>query len=150
MQDRKIILLVEDEVLIAEYEKRILIKFGYEVIISKSGEDAVEQIKKNNHIDLVLMDINLKTGIDGTEAAKQILKIRHIPIIFLTSHTEKEYVERVRKITRYGYIIKDSGDFVLKTSIEMAFELFESNRKLLEAKNKIEESEEKFKIVYKL
>ena len=52
-----------------------------------------------------------------------------MPIVFLTSHAERETVERVRGITRYGYVVKDSGDFVLQSSIEMAFELFGAHRR---------------------
>ena len=69
---------------------------------------------------------------DGTEAARRILEIRDIPIVFLTSHAERDMVEKVRDITRYGYVIKNSGDFVLLSSIEMAFELFEAHRNMKE------------------
>jgi PAS domain S-box-containing protein len=73
------------------------------------------------------MDIDLGEGIDGPEAARQILMTCHIPIVFLTSHAEKEYVDRVKEITRYGYILKGSSAFVLQESIQMAFELFEKH-----------------------
>lgn len=56
------------------------------------------------------MDIDLGAGIDGTEAAKTILESRDIPIIFLTSHSEKEYVDRVKKITGYGYVFQPHVD----------------------------------------
>ena len=75
------------------------------------------------------MDINLGTGIDGTETARQILSLRNVPIVFHTSHSEREMVDKVRGITRYGYVIKSSGDFVLQLSLEMAYEMFELNEK---------------------
>ena len=75
------------------------------------------------------MDIDLGAGIDGTEAARHILEQKNLPIVFLTSHSERARVEKVRDITRYGYVVKNSGDFVLQSSIEMAFDLFEANRK---------------------
>jgi PAS domain S-box-containing protein len=74
------------------------------------------------------MDINLGEGIDGTEAAERILRIRDIPVVFLSSHTEPEVVEKTEGITSYGYIVKNSGDTVLLTSIKMAFRLFEAKR----------------------
>jgi len=64
---------------------------------------------------------------------------REIPIIFLTSHAEDDFVTKVRSITRYGYVIKNSGNFVLKTSIEMAFELFEANGKLKRREQELHE-----------
>ncbi len=40
------------------------------------------------------MDINLGPGIDGTQAAEQILNKKDIPVVFLSSHTEPEVVEK--------------------------------------------------------
>jgi hypothetical protein len=53
-----------------------------------------------------------------------MLQKRRLPIVFRTSHAERSCVEKLRGITRYGYIIKNSGDFVLKSSIDMAFERY--------------------------
>jgi PAS domain S-box-containing protein len=125
------ILLVEDEAIIALSETAILEGFGYRVKAARNGESAVELFRKgDDDIDLVLMDIDLGRGMDGTEAARQILGLKDVPIVFLTSHSERERVEKVRGITRYGYVIKNSGDFVLQTSIEMAFELFKARESL--------------------
>ena len=121
--EQQTILLVEDEVFIAMAQEKKLSQFGYNVITACSGEEAVALACGDTSIDLILMDIDLGRGIDGTEAARQILDCIHIPIVFLTSHAEREMVEKVRGITRYGYIIKNSGEFVLRSSIEMAFEL---------------------------
>ena len=115
------ILLVDDERIVALLEKKTLEGFGYEVVTASSGEEAVEAADR---ADLVLMDIDLGRGIDGTEAARRILARRNLPIVFLTAHAERECVEKVRGVTRYGYVVKKSGDFVLQSSIEMAFELF--------------------------
>ncbi len=66
---------------------------------------------------------------DGTEAARQILAQREIPVAFLTSHAEREMVDRVKDITRYGYVLKASGEFVLLQALDMAFELFYAHRR---------------------
>jgi len=58
-------------------------KYGYAVQVVTTGEQAVEAVETSSKIDLVLMDINLGDGIDGTEAAQIILKDHDIPIIFL-------------------------------------------------------------------
>ncbi|MCP4220958.1 MAG: PAS domain S-box protein [bacterium] len=139
-QQPKTILLVEDDPVIAMIEVQKIESFGYSIITAVSGEDAVRVASENDSIRLILMDIELEGGIDGTEAARQILDKRNIPIVFLTSHSEAEYVDRVKRITRYGYVIKNSGDFVLKSSIEMAFELFNAHEKT-------KRSEEKYRIL---
>ncbi len=128
--DTKTILLVEDEAIISIVITKTVKRFGYNVITASSGEQAVELAASGMVIDLILMDIELGSGMDGTVAAQRILEIRNIPIVFHTSHSEREMVERVRGITRYGYVIKSSGDFVLQSSIEMAFELSEAHKKM--------------------
>jgi PAS domain S-box-containing protein len=126
------ILLVEDEALIAIDEARTIERHGYEIEIAHRGEEAVETAVSDPDIELVLMDIDLGRGMDGTEAAQHILARRELPIVFLTGHSEKEYVERVKKITNYGYVLKNSGEFVLIESINMAFNLFQAHRNLRE------------------
>lgn len=118
------ILLVEDEVLIAMAEERQLTGAGYNVITAFSGENAIEiAVRGEQKIDIVLMDIDLGRGIDGTQAAMEILKYREIPVLFQSSHTEKDIVEKTEKITSYGYVVKHSGITILDASIKMAFKL---------------------------
>ncbi len=135
---RKTILLVEEQLIIARMNASIIEGFGYDVINARTGQEAVNAVDLHPEIDLALMDVELGSGIDGTEAARQILSMRDMPIVFFTSHSEREYVERVREITRYGYVIKNSGEFVLQASIAMAFELFEANQRANSANRKLE------------
>lgn len=122
------ILLVEDEPIIAMYEASILKKNSYTVKTAHNAQKAMELLLHED-IGLVLMDIDLGSGTpDGTETAEMILQERELPIVFLTSHGEKEMVERVKGITRYGYVLKNSGEFVLLESINMALELFNAHR----------------------
>ena len=116
--------------LLPESRKAPLEKIGYEVILATSAEKAVELCNQNTNIDLVLMDIDLGKGMDGTQAAEIILTHRDIPLLFLSSHTEPEMVEKTEKITSYGYVVKDSSITVLDASIKMAFKLFEANKKI--------------------
>lgn len=124
------ILLVEDEVILAMTEKMQLEEYGYEITVAASGEKAVELINNTNNIELILMDINLGSGIDGTEAAVLILQKHDIPIVFLSSHSEREVVEKTEKTTSYGYVVKSSSITVLDASIKMAFKLFVANQKV--------------------
>ncbi len=129
MLNKKTILLVEDEALIAMSEKIKLEKYGFNVLTAHSGKDAINTFN-NNKTDLVLMDIDLGSGIDGTEAAEIILKEKEIPIVFLSSHIEPEIVEKTEKITSYGYVVKNSGITILDASIKMAFKLFEEKQRI--------------------
>ena len=125
----KTILLVDDEAIIAMSEKTALEKYGYDVITALSGEEALAVVEKTPAIDLILMDINLGSGMDGTDAAALILKNRDLPIVFLSSHMEPEVVAKTETITSYGYVVKNSSITVLDASIKMAFKLFAAKLK---------------------
>jgi two-component system, sensor histidine kinase PdtaS len=122
------ILLVEDDAIIALAQKALLEEHGYTVLAAATGAAAVETALGNESVDLVLTDIDLGPGIDGTEAAAAILEGRDVPIVFLTNHSEKEMVDKVKGITQYGYVLKYSGEFVLLETLRMAFELFRARK----------------------
>ena len=127
---QKKILLVEDEVIIALMQMQQLKKEGYDVIHVADGEEGFEVVNDSKEsIDLILMDIDLGIGMDGTETAKKILEKHDIPIIFLSSRIEKEMVQKTEQITSYGYVVKNSGITVLDASIKMAFKLYEANKR---------------------
>ncbi len=132
---RKRILLVEDEAIICMATRMILERNGFDVVSASNAIKSIETMEENLSIDLVLMDINLGEGMDGTEAAEAILANHDVPIIFLSSHTEPEVVEKTEGITSYGYIVKNSGETVLLASIKMAFKLFESKRALAHSRD---------------
>jgi len=136
---QKTILIVEDDVVTAMFEKKNLEIEGYTVIHTTRGDKAIEIVsKQKDSLDLILMDIELGDGIDGAETAQLILKNYDIPILFLTSHSEKEIVGKIKEIASYGYVMKNSGMIVLLTSIEIAFRLHNTSKKNNNQKIEIE------------
>jgi PAS domain S-box-containing protein len=125
------ILLVEDERIVALSTQRLLSQYGYSVTTASSGEEALARVASGDAFDIVLMDIDLGEGIDGTETASRMLELAKLPIVFHTSHSEREYVDRVKEITRYGYVLKNAGEFVLVEAITMARELFAAHQETL-------------------
>ena len=88
------ILIVEDEPLAARYVQILLERLHYTVVgTAATGEDAIDLVRSGKP-DLILMDIDLGKGMDGTQAARLILRDRAIPILFLSSHIEEEIVEK--------------------------------------------------------
>jgi len=123
----KTILIVDDEALIAMSEADMLRRHGYTVLTAFDGPEAMKKIR-DQKVDMVLMDIDLgPEGPDGTGTAEKILEDHEIPIVFLTSHSERQMVERVRGITRYGFALKNCSEIVLIETILRAFELFEAH-----------------------
>lgn len=114
------ILVVEDEILVAENIKSRLIKNGYIVSsVVVSGEEAIEQAEKHKP-DLVLMDIVIKGKMDGIETAELIRERFSIPVIFLTAHADQKSLERAKITDPFGYITKPFEERQLSITIEMA------------------------------
>lgn len=145
---KKIILMVEDEAVLSLVQKTSLQKYGYSVITAPTGEKAIEIVASNQEIDLILMDIDLGRGLDGTQVAEIILRDHHIPVIFLSSHTEPEIVEKTEKISSYGYVVKNSSITVLDASIKMAFKLFEATLNEQKKEESLRRSEQRFRKLF--
>ncbi|MBN1501772.1 MAG: response regulator [Spirochaetes bacterium] len=129
---QKTILLVEDDAIIGMVTKENLEKLKYDVIVAGSGEKAVATVKENSSIDVILMDIDLGTGLNGIQTAELVFAEREIPVVFVSSHNEREVISMTEKITSYGYIVKSSSYIVYDTSIKMALRLFNEKTKAQE------------------
>ena len=133
------ILLIEDDKTTSRIESEFLKKEGYQVITAFTGEEAVDITgRMHDQIGLILMDIDLGTGMDGTDTARIILARHDIPVLFLSSHMEKEVVEKTETITSYGYVVKGSGSIVLAASIKMALKLHRANSDVMQKNREIQ------------
>lgn len=124
--EQKNILLVEDDAVTATAQQHQLINLGYQCLIALTGEAAIEMVSQDDTIELVLMDLDLGSGMSGVETAQNLLKIRTLPIVFLSAHTGPPFATMTQKIDSYGYIVKGSDKTVLEASLNMAFRLRDS------------------------
>lgn len=138
------IIVVEDEVIVAEDIKSILLKEGYEIsAIVSSGSRAIKEINKYTP-DLVIMDIMLEGDLDGVDVAKKIKEDLNIPIVFITAYTDEETLQKAKLTEPYGYIIKPFEAVELKTIIELALYKHKKDNELSEkSDNKPGESTKK-------
>lgn len=114
------IMVVEDEWIIAKEICKDLKDLGYTVCSTASmGDEAIRKVEEDRP-DLILMDIVLKNKMDGIEAAERITSQFDIPIIYLTSYTNQEYIERAKKTNPFGYLIKPFKQKELYANIELA------------------------------
>lgn len=88
----KKILLIEDEVSIAELQRDYLEINGFTVDIQHHGEDGLQQALKGNY-NLIILDIMLP-GISGFDICKQIRAVHNIPILFVSA--KKEDIDKIR------------------------------------------------------
>ncbi len=114
------ILIVEDERIIAEDLKKRLEDLDYEISnIVNSGTKAITAAERDKP-DLILMDIILKGGMDGIEAAKIIHTTNQIPVVYLTAYSDDEILDRAGKTGSSGYLVKPFRDRELHATIKMA------------------------------
>ncbi|MDM8535562.1 ATP-binding protein [Desulfobacterales bacterium HSG17] len=124
------ILLVEDEMIIAQKIKIILTDMGYEITsIASTGEEAMHKTAEM-HLDLVLMDIVIKGDMDGIEAAARIREHSEIPIIYVSAYGDNETLNRARATQPVGYILKPISPDQMRVTIETGLELHISRQKL--------------------
>ncbi|MEZ4721485.1 MAG: response regulator [Flavobacteriales bacterium] len=118
------ILLIEDELIIAEDMRMILEGLGYEVLgIATDYSEAMELLEQNTP-DIVLADIMLGGSKDGVDLAKEIRKKYELPLIFATSHSDKFTLDRAKEVKPNGYLVKPFDEKDLFAAIEVALANF--------------------------
>lgn len=128
------ILIVEDEVLVAEDLCADLEEMGFEVVdIAISGEECFTSFKMHNP-DVVLMDIRIKGELNGIEVAKKLKETATTPIIYLTSNTDSVTMKLAIESHPQSFISKPYNRKDLKAAIEIA--IINHNQKELENSTK--------------
>ena len=127
----KKILIVEDDKVICEELKYLLVNSNYEVIVLEDFTNTVNEILKSKaKADLVLLDINLP-NVNGEIVLNKVRKESNIPIIMLTSKTKE--VDEVLSMS-YGaddYITKPYNPTILLLRINALFKRMENNSDVL-------------------
>lgn len=123
------ILIVEDNVIIADDMQSMLEETGYEVVDNVIVYEQAIEVLKNHHVDLVLIDIILASDKTGIDLGKHIRKNYDIPFIFVTSNSDKATVENAKTVQPDGYLVKPFEQHDLYTSIEIALSNFNYSKK---------------------
>lgn len=114
------ILIVEDESIIAEELRRMVLQMGYQVIgVAHRYQEAVALMEK--HLpDLVLLDIGLNySQNDGIDLASYINDLYKIPFIYITANADITTVNRAKTTEPAGYITKPFNDGAIYSNIEI-------------------------------
>lgn len=112
------ILIVEDQVLIANYIKNLVSDNGLtDVELAFTVEEATDKINFKNP-DIILLDINLHGKDTGILWAKEFVK--NSQIIFITGQTEKETMLKAFEVNPVTYLTKPVKESDLIAAIELA------------------------------
>lgn len=86
----KRILIVEDDQLSTRFLATVLRDSQADLVYARNGNEAVNMVRENGDLDLILMDVQLP-GMNGNEAATRIRQFNEqIPIIAQTAHAMSE------------------------------------------------------------
>lgn len=91
-KEKKRLLIIEDEMEIAELEKDYLEMDGFEVEIEDNGEEGLRSAVGND-FDLILLDLMLP-GLDGFELCREVRKEKEVPILMISAR--KDEVDKIR------------------------------------------------------
>jgi len=116
------ILLVEGDSDLAIVEKTMLERHGFEVTTAVSRGEAREKLEKDPGISLLLVGIESSEGMGGIEIARTLLDQHELPIVFLSDHSERKYLECAARVPHHGYVLRSSGEFILADTLETALQ----------------------------
>lgn len=123
------IVVVEDEIIIADNIRESLESLGYYVyepaITFTEGKELIDRVRP----DIAILDIHLSGKKDGVDLAIYIKETYGMPFIFLTAHADKTTVERAKIANPPAYLVKPFTKEELYSSIEIALFKHEQDRK---------------------
>ncbi|MBP9060966.1 MAG: response regulator [Rhodoferax sp.] len=118
--NRPRILVVEDEVIVAMDIAMQLRELGFEPVgHATRGEQAIE-LAGQLRPDLVLMDVQLASSMDGVTAAQAIRTQFGVPVVFLSAFDSAAAYDRAALTEPAGYITKPFDDYQLRAVVEAA------------------------------
>ncbi|MEP4091899.1 response regulator [Reichenbachiella sp.] len=122
------ILIVEDELIIAEDMRDMLESLGYEVVGVTGRLDEAKRLLAATMPDIAMVDITLGTKQDGLDLASHIINHQNIPFVFCTSHADKGTVDKAKQLHPHGYLVKPFEQNDLFSAIEVALSNFSYSR----------------------
>jgi PAS domain S-box-containing protein len=117
---RTTVLIVEDELIVAEHLREQLEGLGYEVVgVCSEAEDAVERAGALRP-EIVLMDILLRGPVDGITAAERIRRELGLPVVYATAFADEATLSRAKLAEPFGFVRKPFDERDLRVALEMA------------------------------
>lgn len=122
------VMIVDDSILVRVLLKDIIEKSGknFKVVATASnGNEAIKILKSNPNIDLITLDI-LMPEKNGLETLKEVLKIKEIPVVMISSYTSEGAKETIEALSM------GAVDFITKNSDEEANYLYDLEEEIIQ------------------
>lgn len=116
------LLIVEDDWFVSMEMEHVIEAEGYDVVgVAASAEEAVT-LAAQHRPDLILMDIRLRGGGDGIEAALEIHRTLGIRCLFCSAHTDPGTIERAQAAAPVGWLAKPFSGPQLLEAVAVALD----------------------------
>jgi CheY-like chemotaxis protein len=117
-----LILIIEDDQLVASYLEEVLTATGFQVAgIAASGSEALA-LAAQHQVQLALVDIQLPGPMDGIALARLMRLNYNIPVIFLSAAVDPEAIRRAAAAQPFGFLHKPFVPSQVFNAIELALE----------------------------
>lgn len=113
------ILIVEDEFIVANDLKIILIKAGYEITGIASSVVQARKLIADKRPDWVLLDIILKNDLTGIDLAWELREMQ-LPFLYISANTNQSTLEAVKETQPYGFMVKPFRERDLVVMLDIA------------------------------
>jgi len=113
------ILIIEDEIIIANNLKLQLESKEFTAEIATTPEQAIE-LSNQLEFDLVLTDINLEHETDGIQLINQLQLKPSVPVVFLTAYSDSQTIDRAETTQPFAFLIKPFHKEQLFLTVNMA------------------------------
>ncbi|MFM2448063.1 MAG: hypothetical protein RIS44_513 [Pseudomonadota bacterium] len=127
------ILIVEDEAVVALDLQAQLEDMGYTVVGTAATGLQALALARSHRPQLILMDVRLKGDMDGISVAQTVARELGTPVVFLTSYSDNQTVDRAAQTAPYGYLTKPFQIRELRAVVEVALAKATMERQLKES-----------------
>jgi two-component system, LytTR family, response regulator LytT len=116
------IIILEDELIIAEHLKDLVESFGHKVIAIAQGKTEFFAAIENSLPDVALLDINIRGKHQGIEIAEKIKMKYHFLHIYITSFSDRKLIDVAAKTEPVSYIVKPFKESEVYAALQIASE----------------------------
>ena len=108
MENKKTILIVEDDVFLSDMYQTKFVESGYDVKVAGDGQQGLTMLQDGLRPDMVLLDIVMPKmdGIEMLTAVKKEEKLKDIPVILLTNLGQESDITRGMELGALDYFVK--------------------------------------------
>ena len=121
------ILIVEDEFIVANDLKIMLIKAGYQITGIASSVVQARKLIDEKRPDWVLLDIMLKGDLTGIDLAWELRKMQ-LPFLYISANTNQTTLEAVKATHPYGFMVKPFRERDLIVMLDIAKYRFDQEK----------------------